>query len=61
MVRHMQNMIPMCINLAELPEDDRRRLCEEAVKRGVPFEQVVREAMQRLAQELLKKPEPQKA
>lgn len=41
----MLNLIPLTINLAELPEAERRALCEDAIKRGVPFEHVVREAM----------------
>ncbi len=44
-MRSMQNMIPITIDLGKLPEKERRILCAEAVKRGVPFEQVVREAL----------------
>lgn len=48
----MQNMIPVTINLAEMPEDERRVLSAEAVRRGVPFEVVVREAMAAWGREL---------
>jgi hypothetical protein len=41
----MLNMIPLTIDLAKLPETERRTLCAEAVRRGVPLEQLIREAM----------------
>jgi hypothetical protein len=48
----MLNMIPVTIDLGRLPEEERRTLCEEAVRRGVPFEQLVREALLKKAQEV---------
>lgn len=41
----MQNAIPITIDLGKLPEKERRILCQEAIRRGVPFEQLVREAL----------------
>ena len=38
-------MIPITIDLAQVPESERRLLCEQAIKRGVPLEQLIREAM----------------
>jgi len=38
-------MIPITIDLAQLPDAERRTLCAEAVRRGVPLEQLIREAM----------------
>lgn len=41
----MQPMIPITLDLAKVPDEERRALCTEAIQRGVPFEVVVREAM----------------
>jgi hypothetical protein len=41
----MKQMIPICFDLADLPEEERQALCREALRRGVPFEQVIREAL----------------
>ena len=38
-------MIPLTIDLAQVPEAERCTLCAEAVRRGVPLEQLIREAM----------------
>lgn len=57
----MQTMIPITINLAEVPDEERRALCGEAIKRGVPFEVVVREAMIAAAQKLNGTHEPKAA
>ena len=45
-------MIPVTINLAEMPEEERRVLCGNAIRRGVPFEVEVRDAMIERAQKV---------
>lgn len=54
----MQNLIPMVIDLAEVPEDERRALCAEALRRGVPFEVVIREAMVEFARKITRTEAP---
>jgi hypothetical protein len=49
----MLNMIPVTIDLGALPEEERRTLCEEALRRGVPFEHLVREALLKKAREVV--------
>ena len=46
----MNQMIPICFDLGKLPEEERQALCREALRRGVPFEQVMREALMEKAQ-----------
>lgn len=57
----MKQMIPITLNLAEVPDEERRALCTEAIKRGVPFEVVVREAMIALGRKLAEQPAPRPA
>jgi|GEM_PF-4741285 len=54
----MLNNIPVTIDLGKLPDDERRALCEEAVRRAVPFEHLVREAMLQKAKDVLAALEP---
>lgn len=54
-------MIPITIDLAQVPESERRLLCEQAIKRGVPLEQVIREAMLEAARRTLAAASQEKA
>lgn len=54
-------MIPITIDLAQVPESERRLLCEQAIKRGVPLEQVIREAMLEAARRALAAASQEKA
>ena len=55
----MQSMIPLTIDLSKVPDEERRVLCTEAVRRGVPVEVLIAEAMVRQARQLMQSPEKQ--